>query len=247
MIIYPIIQLSEGQCISVSFNDLDNPEVWHGDPLARAAEFVEQGAEWLHVTDFDAARGRGENTQVIERIIRDVGIPVQVAGGIRSDEHVAHWIDVGAGRLVIGTNAIRFPDWVRGLAHQHPDQIVVAIDVWEGKIVVDGWRETSAITPREIAHAYEESPLAAMILADIDRHLDMPESGMALTTAFAAETRTPVLSSGLVRTRDDVSTLRYLPDVAGVLIGRALYDRSLDLSEVIEIARAVPEPVAHFQ
>ena len=251
MYIYPIIQLHRGHCVSVSFGELDTPTIWHGDPVEKALAFVEQGAERLHVTDFDAVRGlpeaEGGNAEIVHRIIREAGVPVQVAGGLRTDEQVNHWIDAGAARVVIGTNAVRFPDWAKGLARAHPDQVIVSIDVWKGRVAVNGWSETAAFGPLELAHAFEGVPLAAMILTDIDRHLELPESSFALVTRFAEETKLPVIASGVVKSIDDVSTLRYLPGIEGVMIGRALYDRSVDLAEAISVARAVPEKVAQFQ
>lgn len=246
MYIYPVLQLHEGRCVSLSFDDMDNPTVWHGDPVAKACAFVAEGAERLHVTDLDAVRGQGDNGDLIERIIREAGVPVQVSGGLRGDEAVNRWIDRGAARVVLGTGAIRFPDWAKALAKLHPDQIVVSVDVFEGRVMVDGWKNSAMFGPIEIAHEFADAPLAAMIVTDIDRHLEYADASFALTTKFAEETKAPVIASGVVRSLDDVSTLRYLPNIEGVMIGRALYDRSVDLADALAVARPSVEPVARF-
>jgi len=246
MYIYPVLQLNEGCCVSLSYEEQDTPTVWHGDPVEKACAFVEQGADRLHVTDIDALRGTGDNAGLIERIIREAGAMVQVSGGIRGTEQVNHWIDIGAARVVIGTNAVRFPDWTRALARQHPDQIIVSVDVWGCKVMIDGWTDAAMFGPVELAHAYAEAPLAAMIVTDIDRHLEYPDASFALTTRFADATHLPVIASGVVRTLDDISTLRYLPNIEGVMIGRSLHERNVDLAEALEVALAPYEPVARF-
>ncbi|MEM9148390.1 MAG: 1-(5-phosphoribosyl)-5-[(5-phosphoribosylamino)methylideneamino] imidazole-4-carboxamide isomerase [Pseudomonadota bacterium] len=250
MIIYPILQLQEGRCVSLQRGELDQPTVWHGDPVERALSFVADGAEWLHVTDLDAVAGADDtsiNLEIIRQIIRQVGVPVQISGGMRSDETVRTWVDAGAARIVFGSTAVQFRDWVSAKARAYPDLVAVSFDIWQGTVVVDGWSRSVMMTPADLIHAYDGVPLAAMILTDIDRDLDMPESSFALVTKLAEETRTPVIASGLVKALDDVSTLRYMPNLAGAMIGRALYDKSVDLAEAIALARPVPEPVAPFQ
>ena len=248
MFIYPLIQLHQGFCISQTLRDRDNPTFWPGDPVEKALAFVEHGAERLHVTDVDALMGEGtDNAALVEEIIRKAGVPVQVGGGIRTDEQVARWLEAGAARVVLGTGAVRFPDWAKAVAKVHPDQVMVSVDVWEGKVMVDGWREPAMFGPFEIARAFEGTPLAAMIITDIDRHLDYPDASFALTTRFAEETKLPVIACGVVRGLDDVSSLRYLPNIEGVIIGRALYDRSVDLAEALDIAQPAPERVAPFR
>mgnify|MGYP006285754289 CR=1 FL=1 len=246
MIVYPVLQLQEGRCVSLTRGALDTPTVWHGDPVEKAQAFVEQGAEWLHVTDLDAVAGAGSNAALVREIILKAGVPVQVAGGMRSDEAVRGWLEAGAGRIVFGSSAARMPDWVKAHAKAVPDMMAVSIDVLEGRVMVDGWKEAAAFGPQDMVRAYEGTPLAAVIVTDIDRDLDLPESSFALTTRLAEETRTPIIASGLVKSIDDVSTLRHLPNIAGVMIGRALHDRTIDLAEAIEVAAAAPERTAEF-
>lgn len=247
MIIYPIIELLQGKCVSLVRGVMEQPHYWHVDPVEKARSFVEQGAEWLQVTDLDAVSGKGSNAELISEIIRVAGVPVQVAGGVSSDERVKALMDVGAARVIIGTAAVKWPDWVKGLAKTYPDQIALAVDVFQGRVMVSGWTESSAFTPEDFIHAFTDVPLSAVILTDIDRDLDAPESSFALTTRIAEQTKTPVIVSGLVKTLDDVSTLKYMPNIAGAVIGRALFNKNVDLAEAIAIARPEPERIAQFQ
>lgn len=247
MHIYPLIQLLDGHVVSLNRTNRDDPTYWGGDPVEKALGFVEQGAEWLQLTDLDALHGVGDNAAIIEQIIRRAGVPVQVGGGLRGTEQVERWIEAGAARVILGTNAVRFPDWAKELAKKHPDQIAVSVDVWEGRVMVEGWTEQAMFGPMEVAQAFETTPLAAMILTDIDRHLEYPDASFALTTKFAEATKLPVIAAGVVRNLDDVSSLRYLPNIEGAVIGRALLDRSVDLGEALAIARPAPEQVARFK
>lgn len=249
MMVIPMIQLFGGQVVSLERGDLDRPSVWHVDPVEKAVEFVAHGADRVHVTDLDAVAG-GENAEVnvaiIEQIIRRAGVPVQVSGGNRTDEQVRRWIDAGAGRVVLGTAAVRFPDWVKAWAKAYPDWLSISIDIFQGKVMVDGWKTEAMFSPEELIHAYDGAPLASIIVTDIDRDLELPDASFALTTKLAEATRTPVIASGLVKTLDDISTLKYMPGIAGVMLGRPLYERTIDLAEAIDVARAVPEAKADF-
>lgn len=247
MIVYPVLQLQNGCCVSLNRGEIDMPTIWHGDPVEKALAFVEQGAEWLHVTDLDAVSGAGNNAEIMRAIIRQAGVPVQVSGGMRNDEAVSAWADAGAARIVFGSTAVNFRDWVSAKARAYPDLVAVSFDIWQGKVVTDGWRKSVAISPEDLVHAYDGVPLSAMILTDIDRDLDLPDASFALLTRLAEQTRTPVIASGLIKTIDDVSTLRYMPNIAGCMLGRSLFDKSVDLAEAIGIARPAPERVAQFR
>ncbi len=246
MILIPTLQVLEGRCVTLVRGKLDEPEVWHGDPVERALDFVRQGAERLHVTDLDQVARKGDNSEIVARIIREAGVPVQVAGGMSSDEAVRHWREAGAARIVFGRSAIYHLDWVKAKAKELPDYFMVSVDIHEGRVMADGWSKPALFAPDEFVRQLEGTPLAAIIVTDIDRDLELPDSSFALTTRLAEETRTAVVSSGLVKTLDDVSTLRYMPNLAGAMIGRPLYDRTIDLAEAIAIARVEPEPTAPF-
>jgi len=249
MNVYPMIELMDGKCVSFLPGQMEEPTVWHVDPVEKVREFAAAGAGLVDVTDLDAVSGAEEtNADLIDEIIRQAGVPVQVAGGIGSDERVRHWHEAGAARMVIGKAGVRAPDWVKAVAKHYPDQIVLAIDIWQGKVVVGDWTETSAFEPADVVHLYDGVPLAAIMVTDYDRDLDQPESSFALTAKIAEATRTPVYASGLVKSLDDISTLKYLPNVAAVMVGRALMSRDIDLAEAIETARIAPEDrTAEFQ
>ncbi|NYS23378.1 1-(5-phosphoribosyl)-5-[(5-phosphoribosylamino)methylideneamino] imidazole-4-carboxamide isomerase [Rhodobacteraceae bacterium 2376] len=246
MIICPIIELQGGRCVSLHRGRLDEPEIWHVDPLAKAAEFAETGATLMQVTDFDAITGDDSNRELIERIIRETPISVQVAGGIRTRERAAEWLDLGAARVVIGTAAVLNPSIVTETAKFHPDAVVLAVDVYQGHVMSQGWRETSAFEPEAFISHFEDSPLAALSLTDIDADVGDTDATLSLVHRVAASTRHPVLASGMVRGLDDISRLKYAGKVAGAMVGRALFRRQIDLAEALAVASAPTARTADF-
>jgi phosphoribosylformimino-5-aminoimidazole carboxamide ribotide isomerase len=246
MILYPMIELLDGRCVSLFRGRTDEPHIWHVDPVAKAKSFAKAGAEWLQITDFDAMAGDERNTDLIRDIIRTVGIPVQLGGGFRSLERIADWIDHGAGRIIVGALALHQPDVVKEAAKLFPDQIVLAVDVFEDRVVSNGWRQKSAFTPTAFINAFDTDPLAAIIITDIDADLGDAEDSLALISGLAATTRTQVFARGLSRSLDDLSRLKYVPAVSGALIGRALFDGSVDFEAALEIVKPEPETRAQF-
>ncbi len=246
MIIYPYITLRGGRCVNLTHGRIDEPVEYDADPVETAVEFAHAGAEWLHVVDLDAVAGDGSNAKIIRDIIRHANAPVQVAGGIRSAEQVREWSDAGAGRMVFGTAAVRWPQMVKELSYAYPDQIVVSVDVWRGKVMIDGWRESTIFEAVEFVQQYAGWPLSQIIFTDIDRDLDLPESSLALITKLASETSTPVIASGLARSLDDISALKYLYNISGAIVGRPLFEGTFTLEEALELATPSPEPIATF-
>ncbi|MFW8593275.1 HisA/HisF-related TIM barrel protein [Cribrihabitans neustonicus] len=247
MIIYPTMELQNGRCVTLDKGRLDEPVIWHVDPVETAKSFAAAGAEWMHLTDFNAIEGDYRNEELITRIIRGAGIPVQLGGGMRSREHIEHWIDKGAGRIVISTLAARDPHMVKDLINHHPDQIVLAVDVYQGQVMTDGWRHSGAITPEDFIEAFDTLPLAGILVTDIDSDMTSVEAQLGLITGLARHARTPVIASGVVRTADDISRLKYVYNISGALVGRALYRKTLSLAKALEVARPEPEHVAEFQ
>ncbi|WP_317055030.1 1-(5-phosphoribosyl)-5-[(5-phosphoribosylamino)methylideneamino] imidazole-4-carboxamide isomerase [Roseovarius rhodophyticola] len=247
MIIYPTLELHNGKCVSLTRGRLEDPVLWHVDPLETAKGFAAAGAEWMHVTDINALAGEGNNNDLLEEIIRSAGIPVQLGGGFRSREVVERWIEKGAGRIVIGTMAAYEPEMVRELAKWHPDQIVLAVDIFQGSVMTEGWRTQSAFDPAAFVRAFDEAPLAGMIVTDIDADIEDTDGSVGVISGLAAETRHQVIARGTVRKVDDVSLLKYVPNISGAIIGRALLSKDVDLAEALELAQATPEPVADFQ
>ncbi len=236
MRLYPAIELQNGRCVSLRRGRLDEPHVWHVDPVEKARAFAAAGAEWIHVTDFDAVAGVDDNAELIERIIRAARIPVQVGGGIRSVEAVSQWMDRGAGRVVVGTLAVARPDLVKQAAKYHPDAVVLAVDVFEGFVTSDGWRQPSSFRPRDFIARFEDDPLASFLVTDIGADAGDVEEPLSLVTELAGLARAPVIGSGMVHTLDDLSRLKYVPDVHGALVSRALFAKTFTIEEALAVA-----------
>jgi phosphoribosylformimino-5-aminoimidazole carboxamide ribotide isomerase len=237
MILYPMIELLDGRSVSLFRGRTEEPQIWHVDPVEKAKSFAKAGAEWIHITDFDAMSENDRNADLIREIVLTAGIQVQLGGGFRSLERIADWIDQGVGRIVVGTMALLQPDLVKEAAKLFPDQIVLAVDVFEGLVVSDGWRQKSAFTPSAFLKAFENDPFAAIIVTDIDAAIGDAEDSIALITQLASEARTPVIARGLTRSLDDLSRLEYVPHVSGALIGRALFDRSIDIEAALKVIK----------
>lgn len=246
MILIPTLQILDGHCVSLSRGNLDQPSVWHGDPVERALSFVEGGAEWLHVTDLTAVAGRGRETETLHAIIRQAGVPVQVSGGMANEEAVREWREAGAARIVFGSAAVNYLDWVKAKAKEVPDYFGVSIDVWQGKVMMKGWKDPSLFTPFDLVQALEGTPLACLVVTDIDHDLELPDSSYALTAKIAEETRTPVISSGLIGQLDDISTLKFVPNISGAMLGRPLFAKTFELAQALAIARPEPGRTAEF-
>ncbi len=247
MRIYPTMELQNGRCVTLDKGRLDEAMIWHVNPTETALSWAAAGAEWMHLTDFDAIEGRDTNSELVEEIIRTAEMPVQLAGGMRTREQVEYWINKGAGRIVIGTLAAWDPSLVKELAKLHPDQIVLAVDVWQGHVMTEGWRSESAFTPEAFIEAFADTPFAGILVTDIDSDMEDVEAQLGLISGLAEKSRTPIIASGVVRTTDDISRLAYIPNISGALVGRALFRKTVDLSEALEVAKLAHEPVAEFQ
>jgi len=245
MRIYPTIELQRGRCVSLRRGRLEEPHLWHVDPVQKARDFADAGAEWLHVTDFDALAGTGDNAELVQRIIRAARVPVQVGGGVRTLEGVAEWLDRGAGRVVLGTLGVTRPDLVKQAAKYHPDTIVLAVDVLDGSVTSHGWREKSAFPAAGFIAGFDDDPLAAILVTDIGAEVGDVEEPLALVSELAGLTRAPVIASGMVHTLDDLARLKYVPHVSGALVGRALFSKAFELEEALALA-AEPSRRAEF-
>ena len=247
MQIIPTIELLNGRCVTLQNGRFDEPMLWHVDPVETALGFVEAGADVLRVTDFDAMQGADANLDLITEIIRKVGVPVQVAGGLRSREQAEAWIDRGAGQVVIGTLAARAPDDVKALAKYFPNMVVLSLDVKGGRLLTDGWSSESAMEPAAMLASFADVPLSSVIVTDIDADAAGVDKQLGVISALAGETRHRVVASGLVDSLDDLSSLKYVPNIAGAVVGRALMRRDFTLAEALEVARPEFEETAGFQ
>ncbi len=246
MILYPTIELLNGRCVSLTRGRIEEPEIWHVDPLAKAKEFVRLGAEWMHITDLDAVKGLNTNRDVIKKIIKSVGIPVQFGGGFRSRGRIEEWFALGAARIVIGTLGVQEPALVKDLVTHYPGKIALTIDVWKGKVLIDGWRTTSSFTAQEFISAYAGTPFAAIIVTDVDADTAGTEASLSMISKLSDTAGIPVIASGAVRTIDDVARLKYASQISGALIGRALFNKSIDLAEALAEASSEVGEVAAF-
>ncbi|MEZ5779871.1 MAG: 1-(5-phosphoribosyl)-5-[(5-phosphoribosylamino)methylideneamino] imidazole-4-carboxamide isomerase [Paracoccaceae bacterium] len=246
MILFPTIELQNGHCVTLPRGRIEEPAIWHVDPVAKAQEFAHAGAEWMHVTDFDAVKGSNVNHDLVLKIIRGAGIPVQLGGGFRSRDRIEEWIDLGAGRIVVGTLAAQNPHLVKELAQRYPDQIVLAVDVWQGQVMIEGWKTKSAYSAEGFLDSFAGTPFAAIIITDIGVDLNETDASLGLISALAKRTKAPVIASGIVRTLDDISRLRLLGEVSGAIVGRALFNRTVDLAEALKEARPDTAHVAEF-
>ncbi len=245
MIIYPDIELHNGQCVNLRHGSIDDPKVFGIKPLDAAKKFEQGGAQWLHVVDLDGVfEYHGENSEIIKEIIANSSIPVQVGGGIRSLSSVDWWLDNGASRVVMGTAAVADPRLIDDVCVKYPQKIVVSIDARDGKVVSHGWKNISTFSAMELAKRFEQSGVAAIIYTDIDRYNELPESSMANTTQMGTELSCPVISSGTIRNLDDVSMLSNLPNIDGVVIGWALFNEQVSIEDAVAVGSQKPTEAA---
>ncbi len=236
MIIYPTIELQNGRCVSLYRGRLDEPQIWHVDPVEKALSFARAGASWIHVTDMDGVAGTGGNGEILKAMIRGAGAPLQIGGGFRSMDTVADWIDLGAGRIVLSTLAVTNPQLVKEAAKYYPDQIVLAVDILENSVMSDGWRTASAFAPEDFIASFAEDPLAAIILTDIGADIGDTEEPLAGISSLAEHSTAPVIVRGLSRSLDDLARMKFLPGISGAILGRALFDRSIELEDALALA-----------
>ena len=247
MFVIPAIEIQNGRCVSLHRGRLEEPQIWHVDPVKKVRSWAEAGAERIHLTDFDAVSGHPEkNRALITEIIRKGGLPVQFGGGLESIDAMRHWFEAGADRIVLSSAAVHKPERVREAAQLWKGRIVLAVDVYQGKVTSGGWRHQTAFEPDSFIRHFADEPLAAVVVTDIDADIEDSDASLALITRLAAEARAPVIARGTVRGLDDISRLKYVPGVAGTIVSRALFDRSLNLSEALAVAAAPLEELAEF-
>ncbi len=249
MKLIPTLQLKDGKVVTLTGGRIADPVIWHVDPVATAKDWTEAGADLIQVTNLDWASDEGDNSEVVERIIREVPARVQLAGGFGTEAGVDDWINRGAARLVIGAaRAARNPELIKWLARKHPDMIVLSVDVYQGRVMADAWRVKTAFEPEMMIREFDGGGLAAILLTDIDADIEETDASLSLITRAAALARTPLIASGMVRGMDDISRLKYVRNVAAALVGRPLLSRDIDLAEAMAVARAEPgEKVAEFR
>ncbi|MDP3227405.1 MAG: 1-(5-phosphoribosyl)-5-[(5-phosphoribosylamino)methylideneamino]imidazole-4-carboxamide isomerase [Acidovorax sp.] len=240
MLIFPAIDIKGGKCVRLRQGRADQETVFSDDPVAMGLKWQAAGAKWLHVVDLDGAFGaRPQNLETIRRLRQALTIPIQLGGGLRTLDTLAVYVDMGLDRLILGTAVLKDPDLVARACETYPGRIAIGLDARDGFLAVEGWTETSQKTAVEVARALVPLKPAALIYTDISRDGVKRGVNVAATKTLAQAVPLPVIASGGVSSLKDIATLLPLEPlgVIGVIIGRALYDGSLDLAAAIKLAQ----------
>jgi phosphoribosylformimino-5-aminoimidazole carboxamide ribotide isomerase len=239
MILYPAIDLKDGQAVRLLRGDMDKATVFNADPAAQARAFVDAGCEWLHLVDLNGAfAGKPVNAAPVEEILRTCSVPAQLGGGIRDMATIAGWIEKGLARVILGTVAVENPSLVREAAATFPGKIAVGIDARDGMVATKGWAEATSVVATDLAKSFEDAGVAAIIYTDINRDGAMQGPNIDATAALARAVSIPVIASGGVSSLDDLIALRDCgAKLDGAISGRALYDGALDLKQALAALR----------
>ena len=235
MILYPAIDLKDGQAVRLLRGEMDKATVFNEDPAAQARAFVDAGCEWLHLVDLNGAfAGEPVNAAPVEAILKACNVPAQLGGGIRDMATIETWIDKGLARVILGTVAVENPELVREAAKACPGKVAVGIDARNGMVATKGWAEETDVQVTDLARSFEDAGVAAIIYTDINRDGAMQGPNIEATAALAQAVSIPVIASGGVSSLDDLIALRDCGvALNGAISGRALYDGAIDLAEAI--------------
>lgn len=235
MILYPAIDLKDGQCVRLYKGEMTQATVFNDDPAAQAKAFEDAGCEWLHLVDLNGAfAGAPVNAQAVEAILARVSVPAQLGGGIRDMATIERWLDKGLARVILGTVAVEDPDLVRTAARAFPGQVAVGLDARGGKVATRGWAEETTLEVTDLAKSFEDAGIAAIIYTDINRDGAMQGPNIAATAALARAVSIPVIASGGVSSLADLIALRDCgAPLDGAISGRALYDGAIDLAAAL--------------
>lgn len=235
MILYPAIDLKDGQAVRLFKGDMEKATVFNDDPAAQAMAFVEAGCEWLHLVDLNGAfAGAPVNAAPVEAILSATRVPAQLGGGIRDMATIEMWLGKGLARVILGTVAVENPALVREAAHAFPGQVAVGIDARDGRVATKGWAEETDVMVTDLARSFEDAGVAAIIYTDINRDGAMQGPNIPATAALAQAVSIPVIASGGVSSLADLIALRDCgAQLNGAISGRALYDGALDLRQAL--------------
>ena len=238
MILFPAIDLKDGQCVRLKLGEMDQATVFNDDPADQAARFERQGFKYLHIVDLNGAfAGKPVNGAAVDAILKAVKMPVQLGGGIRDLATIERWLDKGIRRVILGTIAVRDPALVREACTKFLGRVAVGIDAKGGKVAVEGWAETSELTAIDLAKRFEDAGVAAIIYTDIDRDGVLKGLNLPSTAELARSTKIPVIASGGLASIDDIKAL-IQPEykmLEGAITGRALYDGRIDPQEALQL------------
>ncbi|MCF7748405.1 1-(5-phosphoribosyl)-5-[(5-phosphoribosylamino)methylideneamino]imidazole-4-carboxamide isomerase [Sulfitobacter sp. M39] len=234
MILYPAIDLKDGQAVRLVHGDMEKSTVFNDDPAAQAREFVDAGCTWLHLVDLNGAfAGTPVNAAPVEAILKSCNVPAQLGGGIRDMATIEAWLDKGLARVILGTVAVENPALVREAARAFPGKVAVGIDARNGRVATKGWAEETDVMVTDLAKSFEDAGVAALIYTDIMRDGAMGGPNIDATAALARAVNIPVIASGGVSSLADLEALKETGVISGAISGRALYDGAIDLSEAL--------------
>lgn len=239
MILYPAIDLKDGQAVRLVKGEMDQATVFNDNPAAQAIAFVEAGCEWLHLVDLNGAfAGEPVNAAPVETILTETRVPAQLGGGIRDMATIERWLNKGLARVILGTVAVENPDLVRKAAKAFPGQVAVGIDARNGRVATKGWAQETEVMVTDLARSFEDAGVAAIIYTDINRDGAMQGPNIDATANLARAVSIPVIASGGVSSLDDLIALRDCGvDLNGAISGRALYDGAIDLKDALSALR----------
>lgn len=237
MILYPAIDLKDGNCVRLVRGEMDAATVFNDDPAAQATAFQDAGCQWIHLVDLNGAfAGEPVNGTAVEAILAAVSVPAQLGGGIRDMGTIEAWLDKGLSRVILGTVAVRDPDLVKSAAKAFPGKVAVGIDARGGMVAVEGWAETTDVSALDLARKFEDAGVTAIIYTDIDRDGAMQGPNVDATAALANAVSIPVIASGGVSSMDDLRALKACgAPLNGVISGRALYDGRIDVAGAVAL------------
>ena len=240
MILYPAIDLKDGKCVRLLRGDMQHATEFPNLPAAQGKLFQDQGFEWLHVVDLNGAHeGKAVNIDAVHAILDAVDIPVELGGGIRTMQDVERWMEAGISRAIIGTQAVRKPEFVKEACKAFPGKIAVGIDARDGKVAVEGWDDTTEVLAADLALQFEDAGVCAIIYTDIARDGMMQGPNIPETAALAGRISTPVILSGGVSSIHDLLSIKAFAQrgIEGAIIGRAMYDGAIDPARALEMVK----------
>jgi phosphoribosylformimino-5-aminoimidazole carboxamide ribotide isomerase len=236
MQVIPAIDVRAGRCVRLRQGDFDQEIVFGDDPAAMAARWESEGAGRIHLVDLDGAKtGRPVNVEAVRQVVSRVRVPCQLGGGIRDESTIAAWLEQGLDRVVVGTQALRDPDWFGRMARVYPGRLLLGLDARDGRVAAQGWLEVSSIAALALAQEFDPLPLAGIIYTDIARDGTLEGPNLGAIAALAQTVRTPVIASGGVGSLEDLQRLATLP-IAGCIVGRALYEGRFSLAEALQFS-----------
>ncbi|EPX81196.1 1-(5-phosphoribosyl)-5-[(5-phosphoribosylamino)methylideneamino]imidazole-4-carboxamide isomerase [Litoreibacter arenae] len=240
MILYPAIDLKDGNCVRLYKGEMEQATVFNDDPAAQALAFERSGCEWLHLVDLNGAfAGEPVNGAAVDAILAQTTVPAQLGGGIRDMATIERWLSKGLARVILGTVAVENPDLVREAARAFPDQVAIGLDARNGMVATRGWAEETDIEVTHLARQFEDAGVAALIYTDINRDGAMQGPNVEATAALAHAVSIPVIASGGVSSLDDLRALKASgAPLDGAISGRALYDGAIDLKEALDLLKA---------